>query len=259
MLTLRADLTDTQVGVSGASGQAQEALLVIVASFRTEAETMRQQTSFEAQQSVARLEQVVAQARAKFDEQDSRFTAGLQELGQRLQAADAWAQAEPARLAAAVQSAPPPWLSAPLPATPPGERSDMSPGRLGLGPALPNSPGWGARQQQLGPLGGLGPMGGLGLPPTQHQQRPPQQDPWAQFLATGGAAQDTPAAPRHYDIASPSGFVGGKGGGLAAGAASAAKVVSPRSCASTRATGETTRSSTWPRASTASRSGAIEP
>jgi hypothetical protein len=113
-LELRADLSATQVGVSGAFEQAQETVLGIVAAFRNEVVTMRQQTHHEAQQSIARLEQVVAEARAKFGEQDIRFTTGLVELSQRLQAADTWAQAEPARIAAIVQSVP-----APAPTLPP--------------------------------------------------------------------------------------------------------------------------------------------
>ena len=113
-LALRADLLATQVSVSGAFEQAQEAVVGIVDAFRAEVVTMRQTTFYEAQQSVARLEQVVAGARARFDDQDTRFAAGLAELAQRLQAADAWAQAEPARVAAMVHAAPaPPWLAAP--------------------------------------------------------------------------------------------------------------------------------------------------
>ncbi len=56
---------------------------------------MRQQGQYEAAQSVARLEQVIGEARAKFDVQDARFAAGLNELAQRLQDVDAWAPREP--------------------------------------------------------------------------------------------------------------------------------------------------------------------
>jgi hypothetical protein len=111
---LRADLLATQVGVSGAFSQAQEAVQRIVDAFREEAHALRQTTFHEAQQSVARLELVVTQARGKFDEQDARFTAGLVQLAERLQAADSWAQAEPARVAALMQAAPvPAWMLAP--------------------------------------------------------------------------------------------------------------------------------------------------
>ena len=123
-LALRADLAATQAGVAAAFEQAQACvsatLLGIIEAFRAEAETMRQHAGREAQQSLARLEQVVAEARARFGEQDGRFAAGLGELAQRLQVVDAWAQAEPARVAAIVHAAPvPPWLSAPVPLTPP--------------------------------------------------------------------------------------------------------------------------------------------
>ena len=108
VLALRADLSATQVGVSGAFVQAQDAVRELVAAFRIEVLAMRQTTMYEAQQSLIRLEQVVEEARARFGEQDARFASGLGELAQRLQAADAWAQAEPARVAAIVHAAPAP-------------------------------------------------------------------------------------------------------------------------------------------------------
>jgi hypothetical protein len=88
VLSLRTDLSATQVSVSGAFAQAQEAVRELVAAFRIEVLTMRQTTLYEAQQSLTRLEQVVEEARARFGEQDTRFAAGLGELAQRLQAAD---------------------------------------------------------------------------------------------------------------------------------------------------------------------------
>ena len=69
-VALRTDLSATQVGVMSAFEQAQATLLGIVEAFRTEAATMRHQAFYEAQQSIARLEQVVADARLKFNEQD---------------------------------------------------------------------------------------------------------------------------------------------------------------------------------------------
>ncbi len=60
----------------------------------------------EATQSLSRLELVVGEARARFDTQDALVAGGLRELAQRLQAVDAWAQAEPARVAALVHAAP---------------------------------------------------------------------------------------------------------------------------------------------------------
>ena len=59
LLDLKADLSATQVGVSGAFSQAQETLQSIVTNFRDEAETMRQHSQHEAAQSLARLELVV--------------------------------------------------------------------------------------------------------------------------------------------------------------------------------------------------------
>jgi hypothetical protein len=105
---LRADLTSTQREVSSAFVQAQGAVQELVGAFRMEVAAMRQTTMWEAQQSLERLEQVVSDARARFGEQDARFTADLGGLAQRLQAADAWAQQEPARVAALVQAAPAP-------------------------------------------------------------------------------------------------------------------------------------------------------
>ena len=83
VLDLKANLLATQVGVSSTFDQAKEALLAIVTSSRAEAETMRQQGQYEAAQSVARLEQVIGEARPKFDVQDARFADGLSELAQR--------------------------------------------------------------------------------------------------------------------------------------------------------------------------------
>ncbi len=79
-LDLKANLSATQVGVSSAFDQAKETLLAIVTNFRAEAEATRQQGQYEAAQSVARLEQVVTEARTRFDAQDGRFSDGLNEL-----------------------------------------------------------------------------------------------------------------------------------------------------------------------------------
>jgi hypothetical protein len=212
-LALRADLAATQSVVSAAFDQAQAGvsatLLAIIEAFRTEAATMRQHASHEAQQSLARLELVVAQARVRFDEQDARFSAGLGELAQGLQSADEWAQLEPARIAAAAaafqtlapQPAPvagsvpkagavllPPWMSA-VPKTPPARPAQPdadSPGRLAMGPALQTSPAWAAYAA------------------GRAAQGPAPPDAWA-------------GAPRHFDLASPPGF-GGGGGGKGGGA-----------------------------------------
>ncbi len=77
VITLRADLSATQAGVSGAFVQAQEAVRDLVTAFRIEVVAMRQTTMYEAQQSLARLEQVVEEACARFGEKDVCFTSGI--------------------------------------------------------------------------------------------------------------------------------------------------------------------------------------
>ena len=107
-LALRADLTATQAGVQAAFEQAQAGvsttLLNIIEAFRAEVEMMRQQSYYEAQQSLERLERVVSEAGARFGDQDSRFAAGLDSLAYRLQAADTCAQGQTARVAAMMLS-----------------------------------------------------------------------------------------------------------------------------------------------------------
>ncbi len=134
---LRADLAATKAVVEMTFDQAQAGvsatLLNIIEAFRSEAAMMQQQAGYEAQQSLARLTQVVSEARTRFDAQDARFGAGLAEVAQRLQVVDAWAQAEPTRVAAMMQAAPAPLP--PVPSTPPA-------GRLVVGPTLVSSPAW---------------------------------------------------------------------------------------------------------------------
>ena len=60
---LRGNLAQTQSIVSAAFEQARSALVSIVVDFRTEAETMRQNSFAEASQSLARPELVVTEAR----------------------------------------------------------------------------------------------------------------------------------------------------------------------------------------------------
>jgi hypothetical protein len=197
---LRADLSATQAGVAAAFDQAQAGVSAtlqgIIEAFRAEMEVSRQQAWYEAQQSVARLEMVVTEARARFGEQDARFATGLAELAQRLQAADAWAQAEPTRVAAMVHAAPaaPPWLSAPVPSTPPD-----SPGRLVVGPALSTSPAWAAWAANRGTPGAAA----------------QPHDAWAAAAAAAHAQQQPPGLPeaprQHFNIATPAGGGGGKG------------------------------------------------
>jgi hypothetical protein len=170
VLELKINLGATQEKVSVAFDQAKEALFMIVSDFRGEAETLRRQGQYEAAQSIARLEQVVLEARTKFDAQDVRFSDGLNELAQRLLAVDAWAQAEPARVAAIVQAAPaPPWLSSPggTPITyfPPGP---------GMRPMPASPPPRASRPQD--PWTMQSPTAGG---PTTMQAPAPTLDPWA--------------------------------------------------------------------------------
>ncbi len=126
----------------------------------------------------------------KFDTRGARFTTGLVELNQRLRAADAWAQAEPTRIAAAVQAVPAPWLGAARPSTPPRAAPLGAPDspHLVLGPALSSSPAWDAyaagRAAQCPP------------PPAAWAPRHPQQPPQQHQHPPG-------AAPPPSSIASP--------------------------------------------------------
>ncbi len=208
VLALRTDLTATQVGVSGAFGQAQEAVQDLVAAFRVEVVAMRQTTMLEAQRSLANLEHVVEEARARFGEQDARFTSGLVELAQRLQAADAWAQAEPARIAAIVRAAP----AAPAPVTPPARAAQPfgadSPGRLVMGPALLTSPAW-AGHVSMSPAPGSWDAYAAG----RAAQGPAPHDAWA--AAAAAPQQQQQQQTQHFQMNTPgyTGGGGGKGGG----------------------------------------------
>jgi hypothetical protein len=177
--SLRADLLTTQAVVEMNFEQAQAGvsatLLAIINAFRTEAGMMQQQAGHEAAQSLARLELVVTEARTRFDLQDVRFTAGLGELAQRLQIVDAWAQAEPARVAAMMHAAPAPLP--PVPSTPPGV------GRLGS-PGHAADSSWAAYAARQGPA---------------------PADAWA------GATLGQPTPPLNFGIATPLGFDGGGG------------------------------------------------
>ena len=105
VLALRADVSSTYAAVAGAFAQAEVTVVSIVTDFRAEVAAMRATTLYEAEASLARLEAVVTEAKARFGEQVARFSAGLGELAQRLQAADTWAQGEQGRVAAMVNAA----------------------------------------------------------------------------------------------------------------------------------------------------------
>ncbi len=180
------DLTEevvrTQAVVASTFEQARAALLGIVEAFRNEAETMRQHSIYEATQSVSRLEYVVSEARDRFDLQEARFTRDLGELGLRQQAFEAWAQAEPARVAAFVQAAPAPTAAA-------QQRMATSPG--GTVTFYPSP----------------GPAGGANVPPplaacgftTPPQRQPTQPDAAWSAWAAGRQGQPPPPPPPQFD------------------------------------------------------------
>jgi hypothetical protein len=198
LLDLQADLGSTRVGVSAAFDQAKEALQRIVTDFRVEAEALRQHGQYEAASSVGRLEQVVIEARTRFDAQDARFADDLSELARRLAMVDAWAQAEPTRVAAMVQP--------------------RSPG----GTPLSFYPSPGLAQQQQPPWAPQTPQRSQQQQPPQTPQQPQrpqqQQDPWAAGAAAAapdpwaaGRAAQSPEGQRHFDIGTPGDKGGGKG------------------------------------------------
>ncbi len=203
---LRADLATTKAVVEMTFDQAQAGvsatLLNIIEAFRAEAGGMQQQANHEAQQSLARLEHVVSEARTRFDQQDARFAAGLGELAQRLQVVDAWAQAEPARVAAMMQAAPAAARTSPAgPALPPVPITPPGVGRLG-------SPGHAC--------GGAGASVWAAYAAGRAAEGPAPPDAWAPGLVPPGVPGQWPpaAAPhQHFNIATPAGFGGGGGKG----------------------------------------------
>ncbi len=216
LLGLKAGLATAQVIVSTTFDQAKETLLAIVVNFRTEAETLRQHGQYEAVQSVARLEHVVAEARQRFDAQEVRFSHDLGELVRRQQAVEAWAQAEPTRVAAIVQAAPaPPWVQ-PQVVTSPGGTVTFYPSPGPAGPMLP------PRGPMLPPVPtvGLGPPPVPTTPPLRSAQpnATPAWDAWAAGRGVSpqgqpphdawAAATAQPGEPRHSYMNTP----GGDGG-----------------------------------------------
>ncbi len=168
-------------------------------NYRAEAEALRQHGQFEAQQSLARLQLVVTEARARFDAQDTSFAQNLAELVRRQQALEDWARAEPARMAALVQAAPAPprvttspggtvtfYPSPAAPTTPPpraavapvwdASPSPQAPGATpawdawAAGRAAPPPDAWAPRPQHAPP--GVG----CGVSPQGWRQGPPHFD-----------------------------------------------------------------------------------
>ena len=86
LLDVRSGLANTQAAVGATFAEARGTLMQIVHDFRLEAETMRNHGAYEAAQSLARLNQVVTEARARLDAQDARVTQDLNDLAQRVAA-----------------------------------------------------------------------------------------------------------------------------------------------------------------------------
>ncbi len=204
---LGGNLAQTQAVVGTTFEQARATLMGIVDAFRTEAEAMRQHGIYEATQNVSRLEFVVSEARGRFDLQEARFTQGLGDLSLRQQAFEAWAQAEPARVAAFVQAAPAPAAAQGRAAASPGGTVSFypSPGPAG-GTHLPPAPeacGFTTPPQR---------------PTTQPdaawsawaagRQQPPQFDAWA---GAARAAQQQPP-PQQQPFGEPRHSLSGAGG-----------------------------------------------
>ena len=89
LVDLKSNLTNLQSVVGATFAEARTTLMQIVVDFRGEAETLRQHSLYEANQGLARLEQVVTDARSRFDAQDARHTQDLGELARRISAAPA--------------------------------------------------------------------------------------------------------------------------------------------------------------------------
>ncbi len=194
----------------------------------------------------ARLELVVAEARARFDAQDGRFTEGLSEPVRRQQAVETWARAEPIRVAAIVQAAPaPPWV----PTSPGGTPLTFypSPGTQAAPttppPRAATAPAWDASPQAPGAT----PAWDAWAAGRGAQAAAPP-DAWAAGLAAQ-AAPWPPAAPRQFDMGTP----GGSGGGGGKGGYPYPKEmrIDARSWGDHR--------KLWPRPSRASRSGRTAP
>ncbi len=196
LIQLKADLGATQTVVSSAFEQAKEALQAIVANFRVEAAKLRYDSEVEATQSLSCLEQVVGEARARFDTQDVLVAGGLRDLAQRLQVVDAWAQAEPARVAALVQAAPAQqrWRR-------------RSPGGTVYSPIV--------LQPDLPPVPSTSPRASDTWAAYRSPTAPQSPDAWAAAAAAGrtAPAPEQPGGPRHFDMYTPGGGGGGGKGG----------------------------------------------
>jgi hypothetical protein len=224
---LASNLARTQDIVSANFEQARATLVGIIEAFRTEAEVMRQDSQHEAARGVARLEQVVLEARGRFEVQEAGFMVSLAELAQRQRRTEALLQAAPAALA----PAPPP--TQPRTVVSPGGTHTFYPGGPADGVqhdggfttpprAPPQQPGGPAQLPRP-----MGPMSGLGLDPAWgpwaagrgvSPQGQPSQREQPQFDAWAGAAAarhqpPPPGGPERHSIFTPGDGGGGKGSG----------------------------------------------
>ncbi len=197
LVDLKSNLTNLQSVVGATFAEARTTLMQIVVDFRGEAETLRQHSLYEANQGLARLEQVVTDARSRFDAQDARHTQDLGELARRISAAPA---VQPQAMT--FQAAP-----APAVVTSPGGTVTFYPG---------------------GPVGGVVlppvPMAGFTTPPPRTAQPnatpafdawaayrgSPPPDAWAAAAATPAAAPQLPGEPLRHSYTNTPGGDGGR-------------------------------------------------
>ncbi len=202
LVDLRSIIANTQTVVGTMFAEARGTIMTIVHDFRLEAETTRNHSAYEATQTLARLEQVVSEARARFDAQDARVSQDLGELAQRVAAVPPQA--------AVFQAAP--------------------------APAVVTSPGGTVRFFPGGPVAGMvlqpAAMEGFTTPqrPTQQQQQQQQQvppmpaatpafDAWAAYrgspppdawVGAAAAPQQQPGDLPRHSYTNTSGSDGGK-------------------------------------------------
>ncbi len=186
LVDLRSSLTNTQTVVNATFAEARGTLMTIVNDFRLEAETMRNHSLYEATQNLARLDQVVGEARARFDAQDARVSQDLSDLAQRVAAQQQQVQQQqqqqqqpPMQFAASQGAAAAPlFVAAPTPTavTSPGGTTRWSPGAPAAGVVMPPAP-----------------RAGYTPPPRSPHQHP--QPPQTPMLAAGAASPPRPAPP----------------------------------------------------------------
>ncbi len=201
LVDLRASLASTQAIVDATFVDARATLMSIVAEFRLEAEALRQHSLYEAQQGLARLNQVVAEARGRFDAQDARVTQDLNDLARHVAAQLQQPQPQPQQqqqpmrpLFAAAQTF--------RAATSPGGTVTFYPGGPVGGDALPPA----------------APASGFTTPPRQTQPAAtPAFDAWAAYRGSppadawaAAAAPQLPGEPPRHSYTNTPGGDGGR-------------------------------------------------